>query len=83
MNAFARSPKQLGMLIQHYRKNRGLSQSALADLAGLRQEMVSKIESGQPGSRLSSIYNLLAALDLEMTIQTRTKSAPDDIADIF
>jgi len=83
MSALARSPKQLGLLIQRHRKSRDLSQSDLADLAGLRQEMVSKIESGQPGSRLSSIYALLAALDLEMTVQPRTKSAPDDIADIF
>ncbi|WP_395945031.1 helix-turn-helix domain-containing protein [Brevundimonas sp.] len=83
MSALARSPKQLGLLIQRYRKAGGMSQSALADLAGLRQEMVSKIESGQPGSRLSSIYALLAALNLEMTVQPRTKSAPGDIADIF
>jgi HTH-type transcriptional regulator/antitoxin HipB len=83
MSALARSPKQLGLLIQRHRRDRGLSQSELADLAGLRQEMVSKIESGQPGSRLSSIYALLAALDLEMTVQPRTKSAQDDIADIF
>lgn len=83
MSVLARSPKQLGLLIQRHRKRRGLSQSELADLAGLRQEMVSKIERGQPGSRLSSIYALLTALDLEMTVQARTKSAPDDIADIF
>lgn len=83
MNALARSPKQLGLLIQRHRKARGMSQSELADLAGLRQEMISKIESGQPGSRLSSIYALLAALDLEMTVQPRTKSATADITDIF
>lgn len=83
MSALARSPKQLGLLIQRHRRDRSLSQSELADLAGLRQEMVSKIESGQPGSRLSSIYALLAALDLEMTVRPRTKSAQDDIADIF
>lgn len=83
MNTLARSSKQLGLLIQRHRRERGLSQTALADLAGLRQELVSKIESGQPGSRLSSIYALLAALNLEMTIQPRTKSAADDMADIF
>lgn len=83
MSRIARSPKQLGLLIRGHRKARDMSQSELADLAGLRQEMISKIENGQPGSRLSSIYALLAALNLEMTVQPRTKSAPDDIADIF
>jgi HTH-type transcriptional regulator / antitoxin HipB len=83
MSAFARSPKQLGLLVQRHRKHRGLSQTELAGIAGLRQEMLSKIENGQPGSRLSSIYAVLAALDLEMTIQPRTKSSPDDIADLF
>lgn len=83
MSTLARSSKQLGLLIQRHRKERGLSQTELADLAGLRQELVSRIESGQPGSRLSSIYALLAALNLEMIIQLRTKSATDDMADIF
>lgn len=83
MSTLARSSKQLGLLIQRHRKERGLSQTELADRAGLRQELVSKIESGQPGSRLSSIYALLAALNLEMTIQPRTKSDADDMADIF
>lgn len=45
--------------------------------------MLSKLESGQPGTRLSSIYAVLSALDLEMTIQPRTKSSSEDIADLF
>lgn len=83
MEPHARSPRQLGDLIQRHRKARGLSQTELADLAGLRQEMVSKIESGAPGSRIASIYDLLAALDLEMTLTARTRSSSADIADIF
>lgn len=83
MEALARSPRQLGVLIQRHRKARGLSQTDLAHLAGLRQEMVSKIESGAPGSRIATIYDLLAALDLEMTLTPRTKSSSADIADIF
>ena len=83
MAALARSPKQLGTLIQRHRKMQGLSQTELAALAGMRQEMVSKIESGQPGSRIASIYALLAALDLEMTVAPRTRSSSADIADIF
>ena len=83
MNALARSPKQLGALIQRSRKAKGLTQSQLADLAGLRQELVSKIETGQSGSRIASIYALLSALDLEMTLTPRSRSSADDLADLF
>ncbi|WP_409514376.1 helix-turn-helix domain-containing protein [Brevundimonas sp.] len=83
MDGFARSPRQLGVLIRHHRKARGLSQTQLADLAGLRQEMVSKIESGASGSRIAAICNLMAALDLDITLTPRTRRSPADIADIF
>ena len=81
--AIARSPQQLGRLIQGFRRERGLNQTELADLAGLRQEMVSKIETGQEGVRLGTIYSLLAALNLEMTLTPRIKSSAKDIEDIF
>ena len=83
MESIARSARQLGALIQRHRKAQGLSQARLADLAGLRQEMVSKIETGAQGSRLATIYDLLAALDLEMTLTPRTRSSSADIEDIF
>ncbi|HCW50208.1 MAG TPA: transcriptional regulator [Brevundimonas sp.] len=83
MSSLARSPKQLGGIIQQFRKARGWSQTDLAERAGLRQEMVSKIEGGQPGSRIASVWDLLAALDLEMTVGPRTVSSAADIEDIF
>ena len=81
--AIARSSKQFGRLIQDFRRKRGLNQTELANLAGLRQEMVSKIETGQEGVRLGTIYDILAALDLEMTLAPRIKSSAKDIEDIF
>ncbi|MEM6890635.1 MAG: helix-turn-helix transcriptional regulator [Pseudomonadota bacterium] len=78
----ARSSKQLGNIIQRARKQRDWTQTELAQMAGLRQEMVSKIERGQDGTKLSSVYALLAALDLELVIETRSKVKPE-IADVF
>ena len=46
MPNIARSPKQLGAALQRARKQKGMSQTELARLAGLRQELVSKIETG-------------------------------------
>jgi HTH-type transcriptional regulator/antitoxin HipB len=79
----ARSPQQLGHLIQQFRRQRNLTQTELARLAGQRQEMVSKIETGQGGVKLSTVCDILAALDLEMTIGPRSKSSSMDIEDIF
>lgn len=83
MPPIARSPKQLGNIIQRARKRRGMSQTQLAQLAGLRQEMVSKIERGHEGTGLSSIYALFAALDLEIVVEQRSRSAVPSIEDIF
>ncbi|MGA2954003.1 MAG: helix-turn-helix domain-containing protein [Caulobacteraceae bacterium] len=81
--SIARSPKQVGHLIQRFRRERGLNQTQLAQLAGLRQEMISKIETGQGGVNLSTVCDVLAALGLEMTIAHRSKSSSADIEDIF
>lgn len=71
MNRIARSPGQVGNLIQRFRKLKGMSQTELAERSGMRQELISKIESGHNGAKISSICDLLAALDLEMTIGPR------------
>jgi HTH-type transcriptional regulator/antitoxin HipB len=82
-SAIARSPQQVGRLIQRFRQARGLNQTELAQLAGLRQERISKIETGQGGVKLSTVCDVLAALGLEMTIAPRTQSSSADIEDIF
>ena len=83
MSQIARSPRQLGNLIQRARRQRGLTQTELANLAGLRQEMVSKIETGHDSTRLSALYSLFAALDLDMLVDHRSSRPSKDIEDIF
>ena len=83
MSHIARSPRQLGNIIQRTRKQLGLTQTDLANLSGLRQEMISKIETGHEGTKLSSIYALFAALDLELIIDTRSGRQAADIGDVF
>lgn len=83
MSHIARSPKQMGNLIQRVRKQHGLTQTDLANLAGLRQELISKIEGGHEGTKLSSIYTLFAALGLELIVDTRQGKSSKDIEDIF
>jgi HTH-type transcriptional regulator/antitoxin HipB len=83
MTDLARTPKQIGSLVRRARKKSGLSQTQLGDKAGLRQETVSLIETGNPAARLGTILAVLAALDLEFRIAPRSKGAAADIEDIF
>jgi len=82
MTQSVRSPRQLGTLIQNARLDRNLTQQALADLAGTGQKTVSKIESGYPGTRLDTIFGLLAVLDLDLTLAPRRNGGPD-LGEIF
>jgi HTH-type transcriptional regulator/antitoxin HipB len=73
MNDPARDPKQIGNLIRRARKRQALSQKALGDKSGLRQETISLIENGNPASRIATLLAVLAALDLEFQITPRSK----------
>ena len=81
MSNLARTPRQLGTLIRRNRKRLGLSQSALGQRAGLRQETISLIETGNPATRLDTVLALLAALDLELRIAAR--SSRHDVEDLI
>lgn len=73
MAELARSPEQLGNTIRRARKKRGMNQSELGEKAGLRQETISLIENGHPAAKLETILAVLAALDLELRTNERTK----------
>lgn len=83
MTDLARNPKQIGTLIRRARKSRGWSQTQLGDQAGLRQETISLIETGNPAAKLETILAVLAALDLEFHIAPRSKSTGKAIEDLF
>jgi HTH-type transcriptional regulator/antitoxin HipB len=73
MNALARDSKQIGNAIRRARKQRGWSQKSLGDKAGLRQETISLIENGNPAAKIETLLAVLAALDLEFQIASRSK----------
>lgn len=83
MTDLARTPKQIGSIIQRARKTRGWTQSALAELAGLRQGTISIVESGSNTVKLNTLLAILAALDLELLIDPRRKGSAEEIEDIF
>jgi HTH-type transcriptional regulator/antitoxin HipB len=73
MSNLARDPKQIGNLIRRARKSQKLSQKDLGAKAALRQETISLIENGNPAARIETLLTVLAVLDLEFQIATRTK----------
>jgi HTH-type transcriptional regulator/antitoxin HipB len=83
MSDLARNPKQIGNLIRRARKQRGLSQTQLGEMAGLRQATISIIETGNPAAALETILTVLSVLDLEFRIVPRSKGTAADIEDIF
>lgn len=83
MADLARTQRQLGTIIQRVRKRRGWTQTQLAEQAGLRQATISIIERGTKPAKLDSILSVLAALDLDIRIGTRTKGREQDIESLF
>lgn len=82
MTQLVRSPKQLGVLIHNARVRRNLTQQGLADLVGTGQKTVSRLEAGYPGTKLDTVFGILAALDLDLTFAPRSKGGVD-LGEIF
>lgn len=76
----ARSAQQLGQAIQSYRLKAGLTQLQLAELAGTGQKTISKIETGNPATRIETIFSVMAALSLEANIRSRNNVNPDSFS---
>ena len=66
-----RNPKQLGTALRRARKHNNLTQTELAARAGLRQASISDLERGAAGVRLATVFQVLAALGLELVMQDR------------
>lgn len=83
MVELVRSPKQLGATLRRFRRERALTQAALAQRAGVRQGTVSHVENGLETVKLTTVMDLLRALNLEVVIQPRTKGSHREIEDLF
>ena len=59
--------------LQHIRTSLKVSQSELADRAGITQTVISKIEAGSANPTLATIERIAAALNMELSITLRLK----------
>ena len=77
------TPEQIGAAIRRLRKLRGITQAELGSRLSLRQAKISEIENGAPGTALNTLYDVLAALELDLLIQPRNQNKGTNIEDIF
>ena len=83
MDQITRTPKQLGTILRRRRKEVGLSQEALASRIHLRQATISALENSVTDARLDTVFDALAALDLELVVRRRTKGSAKEIEGLF
>ncbi|PSU63071.1 helix-turn-helix domain-containing protein [Photobacterium phosphoreum] len=65
------SAKMLANAVRDQRKTRNITQSETAKLVGIKQNTVSAFENNPDGTKLKTLFKLLAALDLELYLQPR------------
>jgi HTH-type transcriptional regulator/antitoxin HipB len=80
MNQTTRSPGDMGSAIKQARKAAKLTQTDLAALSGIWQETISRIENGQTGTKIETLFALFAALGLDLVVTDRGKAASTDLA---
>jgi len=83
VDQIARTPKQVGEALRRRRRSQGLKQKDLGDRTKLRQATISGLEAGEPGTQLRTLFDVLAALNMELVIRPRTKASNDKIEDLF
>lgn len=82
MEQIARTPQQIGAAIRRRRRAARKSQAELGTKTNLRQATISALESGDPGTQLRTLIDVMTALGLEMVIRERSKSG-ESIEDVF
>jgi HTH-type transcriptional regulator / antitoxin HipB len=78
MDHFIYSPKVLGIVLKQQRKLKKLNQKDAGKPFNIEQTTVSSLESGAPGTRLETLFRMLAALDLEMIIRPKKPPSKED-----
>lgn len=67
------SAKMLANALRNERKKRNQSQQKTAETIGLKQATISEFENYPDGTRLETLFRMLAALDLELHIAPRNQ----------
>lgn len=74
----AQTPKQLAAQLRGQRQGLRLTQKQAAALVGLLPKTISALESSAERCSVASLFKLLSALGLEMTLRPKPISLPRD-----
>ncbi len=74
------STNLLSQALRQARLDRGLTQTDVAQLVGMKQSTVSAIENHPDQARLKTLFRILSALELELDLNERS-NAPRDSAE--
>lgn len=83
MQRVARSPAQIGAIVQRERRTRGITQAQLGARTGRRQATISKLEKGEPATQLSTLFDVLTALNLDLVVGERRKGSRMNFENLF
>lgn len=67
-------------IVEKLRKQRGLTQTQLAEMAGLQQSHISKIENQNDGTTIRVFQQIAKALGLKLSDLFQDERAPQEIA---
>ncbi len=74
-----RSAKDLALYLNDQRKQLKMSQTEVADLVGLKQDTVSKFENSPDNSRIDTLFRILSALNLNISLVEKNQEAHEEI----
>ncbi len=66
------SPKDLALFVLTHRKKMKLSQGALAERVGLKQQTVSAFEKQPERTKVDTLFRILSAVHLDIMINPKT-----------
>ena len=61
--------RMIGTRIRAYRRERGLTQEQLADVTGIHQTNISKLESGTANPSLRTLKRLAAGMGMKLKLE--------------
>ncbi len=72
------SQGEIAKIVQYYRKQSGLSQQALAKLAGVGKTVIFDIEKGKETVQLNTLLKVLDVLNIRMKFETPFAQATEN-----
>ncbi|MCR9191637.1 MAG: helix-turn-helix domain-containing protein [Gammaproteobacteria bacterium] len=76
---YIRSSKELALLVVQQRKKMKLSQTAVANLVGLKQATISAFENKPESTKLNTLFQILSAINLDIDVTSKDDSSSDSV----